>query len=85
MDQTTGALTFLAHTNVNTHPRHFRIDPTGQWMLIVAMHENRIDVYRMGEDGVPVATGEGLEVQTPTHSLFVEPELEGALAQVAKL
>jgi len=85
VDKTTGSLSFLAHTNVNTHPRHFRIDPTAQWMLFTAMHEDTIDVYRIGEDGVPTATGERLKVPTPTHSLFVEPALEDALAQAAKL
>ena len=84
VDKATGSLSFLAHTNVNTHPRHFRIDPTAQWMLFTAMHEDTIDVYRIGGDGVPTATGERLKVPTPTHSLFVEPALEDALADQHK-
>ena len=33
VDQASGAVELIAHTNVGVHPRHFRIDPTGQWML----------------------------------------------------
>lgn len=40
VDEMSGKLEFIAHTKVGVHPRHFRIDPTGQWMIVTAMHEN---------------------------------------------
>jgi 6-phosphogluconolactonase len=40
VDQASGALELIAHTDVGVHPRHFRIDPSGQWMIATAMHEN---------------------------------------------
>ena len=37
-----GVMDARGHTKVGRHPRHFKIDPTGQWMICTALHEHRV-------------------------------------------
>jgi hypothetical protein len=42
-------------------------------MLCGAMHEHRIDVYKLDERGVPTPTAQSLSCPVPTHSLWLDP------------
>ena len=76
VDTETGSLSALAQTPVGRHPRHFRVDPSGKWMLCVALHDNKVEVYELDAAGVPQPTGHALECPAPTHVLFAPPRLE---------
>ncbi len=44
-DEKTGALTFLQHAPCGGKtPRHFKIDPTGKWLLCAHQDSNTISV-----------------------------------------
>ena len=80
-----GGLSLLAHTVVGRSPRHFCVDPTGRFMLCVALWDNAIDVYRLDGDGVPKRTEHSLDVPAPTHTLFVGADVASRLAEFGKL
>jgi len=75
-----GELTLRGFTDVGRHPRHFTVDPSGQWMLCGAMHEHEVRVYRLDSEGVPQPSDHKLAVPTPTHSLFIPPHILAAVA-----
>lgn len=58
-------------TEVGRHPRHFKIDPTGEWLVCSALHEHRVDVFKLDEKGVPQPTASSLTVPSVTHSLWI--------------
>ena len=66
-------MTLLGFTEVGRHPRHFQIDPSGSWMLCVALHEHRVDIFKLDERGVPQPTDKSLAMPTPTHALWLDP------------
>ena len=69
-----GGLEARGHVKVGRHPRHFQIDPTGQWLVCSSLHEHRVDVFRLDERGVPHPTESSITVPSVTHSLWIPQE-----------
>jgi hypothetical protein len=77
VDAHSGALTFMAHTEVGGGPRHFQLSPCGKWMLVGNLSEDRISVFKM-VDGVPLAPAHSAtSAVSPAHLLFVLPPCSG--------
>ena len=74
VDPQDGTLSWVGMTAVGWHPRHFKIDPSNKWMLVSAVHDDAVGVYKLDADGVPQRTGISAAVPTPTHALFLEPD-----------
>lgn len=71
---TEGHMELRGFTEVGRHPRHFKIDPTGQWMICTSLHEHRADVFKLDDQGVPQPTTHSLMVPSVTHSLWIEDD-----------
>lgn len=74
-DAVTGKLTFLQHAPCGGRiPRHFKIDPTGKWLLCAHQDSNTISVLALdpetGKLGDPRNT---VSVPSPICVLFAEP------------
>ncbi len=69
-----GHMELRGFTEVGRHPRHFKIDPTGQWMICTSLHEHRADVFKLDDQGVPQPTAQSLTVPSVTHSLWIEDD-----------
>ena len=74
-----GRLTLLAHTPTGANPRHFKIDPSGSWMIVGALSEDRVDVFELDARGVPrdPASSE-LLAKNPAHFLWLPEHAESA-------
>jgi len=46
-------------------PRNFNLDPSGQWMLVGGQTSNTLEVFRIGDDGIPKATGRRIQTPSP--------------------
>jgi 6-phosphogluconolactonase len=54
-------------------PRHFAIDPSGQYIVVANQDSDNLVVFEIHPDSaVPKATGEQIECATPVYNLFVE-------------
>jgi len=67
------SLSFLAHTELGRHPRHFKFSPCGKFMVCGAMHEHRVDVFKMDERGVPQPTDKSLAMVCARHAQPIIP------------
>jgi 6-phosphogluconolactonase len=69
----TGALKLVDHVQTGgQHPRHFTIDPSGNWLLIANMNSDNIVVFsRDRKTGVPKPTGVSLYTGAPVCLKFV--------------
>ncbi len=72
IDQTTGKLTFVAHTHDGIkHPRHFTIDPTGRWLLCANHDTDNVNVFAIDPaTGRLTPNGHSLPVPSPVCILF---------------
>jgi 6-phosphogluconolactonase len=73
IEPTSGRLTLVEHqlTQGKT-PRHFAIDPSGNWMLVENQDSGNIVVFRIDlQTGKLIATGEVVEVGQPVCAVFV--------------
>jgi 6-phosphogluconolactonase len=73
VDEPTGALKLVDHVPTGgQHPRHFTIDPSGNWMLIANMNSDNIVVFsRNRKTGVPKPTGLNVYTSAPVCLKFV--------------
>ena len=51
-----GLLEKIAYTRTGRHPRNFMITPDGSLILVAAMRDNIIQVFRIAEDGTLTLT-----------------------------
>ena len=67
VDASTGKLSSLGHEPTQgKHPRNFRIDPTGTYLLAANRNTNNVVVFRIdGETGALKATGHSVKVPGP--------------------
>lgn len=52
-----GLLEKIGYSRTARHPRNFMITPDGSLLLVTAMHDNLIQVFRIAEDGTLTLTG----------------------------
>ncbi len=73
VNEHTGALKLVDHVPTGgQHPRHFTIDPSGNWMLIANMNSDNIVIFaRDLKTGVPKPTGVSLYTGAPVCLKFV--------------
>lgn len=55
-------------------PRNFNIDPSGEWMIVANQNAGDACVFKIGKDGVPVATGNKVKVGGPVCVKFLAIE-----------
>ena len=69
---TDGKLTAIGHAKgAFKVPRNFNIDPTGKWMLVAGQASNNVEVFSIGEDGLPKATGTVIDTPAPVCIKFL--------------
>jgi 6-phosphogluconolactonase len=68
-----GKLTCLDHEATRgKNPRHFALDPTGQWLLAENQDSDSIVVFRVdSQTGRLQATGQSVSVGAPVCAVFV--------------
>ena len=54
--QEDGTLNKIGYVPTHEHPRNFLLTPCGGYMLVAAKNACTIQVFRIGVDGIPVAT-----------------------------
>lgn len=75
VDPASGRLTPIAHVPLAgpheaAFPRHFAIDPTGEWLLVANQRGHNVAVFRMDTDtGLPEFAS-AVDITTPMHILF---------------
>ena len=77
-----GLIKLLGHTPTGANPRHFKIDPSGAWMVVGALSEGRVYVFKLDERGVPSApppASRQLEAKNPAHFLWLPAHAESKL------
>lgn len=79
-----GRIQLLGHTPTGSNPRHFKIDPSGKWMVVGALSEDRIDVLKLDHRGVPSAANPSspnhqLDAKNPAHFLWLPAHVESKL------
>ncbi len=79
-----GRIQLLGHTPTGANPRHFKIDPEGKWMIVGALSEDRIDVFKLDHRGVPSADppfspNHQLDAKSPAHFLWLPAHAESKL------
>ncbi len=73
VNASTGGLKLVEHVPTGgQHPRHFTIDPSGNWMLIANMNSDNIVVFsRDKKTGIPKPTGLSVFTGSPVCLKFV--------------
>ena len=73
VDAHTGGLKLVEHVPTGgQHPRHFTIDPSGNWMLIANMNSDNIVVFSLDKKtGIPKPTGLTVYTGAPVCLKFV--------------
>lgn len=75
VDPASGRLTPAGHVPLaglqeTAFPRHFAIDPSGEWLLVANQHGHNVAAFRVDEEtGVPEFAG-AVDITTPMHILF---------------
>jgi 6-phosphogluconolactonase len=54
-------------------PRNFRLSPDGKWLIAANQNSNQLAAFRVGEDGIPVATGHTVNIPKPVCIKFSNP------------
>lgn len=76
VDQTTGKLTLVGYQPSGGRiPRNFRIDPTGQFMIVANQESNNIVLFKINKDnGTLYQYGGAIDVRAPICVKFVAVE-----------
>jgi 6-phosphogluconolactonase len=73
VDAGNGSLALAGHVATGGRwPRNFALAPNGKYLYAANEHTNSVVVFRLGTDGMPVATGHVLEVPSPVCIKFLE-------------
>ncbi|MCX6924560.1 MAG: beta-propeller fold lactonase family protein, partial [Verrucomicrobia bacterium] len=72
-DPASGKLTCLEHQSTQgKFPRHFAIDPTGQWLLAENQNSDSVVVFRVNaKTGRLISTGQSVSIGAPVCAVFV--------------
>ena len=73
LDPETGKLTWAGEQATGgKSPRHFAIDPTGNWLVVANQQSNNLVVFRIDlQTGALKPTGAAIDVAKPACVLFV--------------
>jgi 6-phosphogluconolactonase len=73
VDPAKGTLTFVERVpTAGKTPRHFGIDPSGEWLLVANQDSNTIVTFRIdGKSGRLSSSGPAIEINSPTMVDFV--------------
>ena len=67
-----GKLNLLGFQKVTAHPRHFNFDPTGGFMLVAGMDDDKIEVFAIDiENGSLKPTGNTVSLGKPVCIKFI--------------
>ena len=72
-DAKTGKLASVGHVKTGGEtPRNFRFSPDGRWLIAANQSTDNLVVFKVGDDGVPVPTGEEARVSKPVCVKFAK-------------
>jgi len=67
-----GKLTAIGHAKGEFKiPRNFNLDPSGKWMLVAGQENSVVEVFAVGTDGLPKATGTVVSTPSPVCIRFL--------------